>query len=187
MLDLLDLYGQNHAITLLGQRFTIDDFIAVRLALNSESSAKGLQRYTHRPRQSSETNGEKSAAANGDKSKPSAPTRPRHSRDGRPNPKSQSPQETNGEDRGGPGRGRAGMKEGTLRYMLDAGRAEEEQKLVDTFFRDEYEEHEVEEEVRHDREPNRDREREGERERDREHTREHTRDRDRDRDRDRRR
>ena len=35
--------------------------------------------------------------------------------------------------------------------MLDASRAEEEQQLVDTFFKDEYEEHEVEEEVRNDR------------------------------------
>ena len=42
------------------------------------------------------------------------------------------------------------MKEGTLRYMLDVERAEGEQKVVDTFFRDEFEEHEVEEEVRVD-------------------------------------
>jgi hypothetical protein len=62
-----------------------------------------------------------------------------------------SPEEVNDEMRGGPGRSKAGMKEGTLRYMLDVGRARNEQTIVDTYFKDEMEEYEVEEEVRNDR------------------------------------
>ena len=42
------------------------------------------------------------------------------------------------------------MKEGTLRYMLDVERAEGEQTVVDTFFRDDFEDIEVEEEIRVD-------------------------------------
>ena len=126
----------------------MDSFISVRLGLNQEASRKSLPRYTNPDEDEFERDEENSSKRGSDslrprigsnKSTPKTPKTP------------QTPDEANGDARGGPGRSRAGMKEGTLRYMLNVGRAETEQKIVDTFFVDEMEEYEVEEEVRVDR------------------------------------
>ena len=50
-------------------------------------------------------------------------------------------------ERNGPGRLRAGFREGTVRFMLDGERAIEERKVVDSFFKVEEEEYEIEVEV----------------------------------------
>ena len=74
------------------------------------------------------------------KSTPKTPKTPQTPEDG-----------MNGDAKGGQGKTKAGMKDGTLRYMLDVSRAEQEQRVVDTFFVDVFEEVEVQEEVRGDR------------------------------------
>lgn len=56
---------------------------------------------------------------------------------------------------------KAGVKEGTVRFMLDPERARDEQNAVSQFFKVEEEEYEVEVEVEVERERDRDREREG--------------------------
>ena len=148
LLDLLDLYAQAHATTIVGSRLPMDSFISVRLGLNQEASRKSLPRYTNPDEDEFERDEENSSKKGSDslrprigsnKSTPKTPKTP------------QTPDEPNGDARGGPGRSRAGMKEGTLRYMLNVGRAETEQKIVDTFIIDEIEELEIEEEVRVDR------------------------------------
>ena len=134
----------------------------MRLGLNQEVSALSLPRYTSpdlwKPKDIADGAEDNKKKWGGDSPETSRapPTGPRNQQQSnKSTPKTpktpQTPDEMNGDTtRGGPGRSKAGMKEGTLRYMLDVERAEGEQKVVDTFFQDEFEEHEVEEEVRVD-------------------------------------
>ncbi|MCJ1328388.1 RNA polymerase II C-terminal domain kinase beta subunit [Thelotrema lepadinum] len=159
--DLLDLYAQNHAATILGQRFTIENFISVRLGLNQESNALSFPRYCSPDLWAPNNNGDdpddskKKWGSDSPELPRAPPTGPKAQQSNKSTPKTpktpQTPDEMNGDaTRGGPGRAKAGMKEGTLRYMLDVERAEGEQTVVDTFFRDDFEDIEVEEEIRVD-------------------------------------
>ena len=160
LFDLLDLYAQAHASTIVGQRFAIENFISVRLGLNQEASSASLPRYTHPDMDKEDEQDEQENSEQHKRNGSSLPHRQHHHQQQRPHsnkstpktPKTpQTPDEMNGDAaRGGPGRSKAGMKEGTLRYMLDVERAENEQRIVDSFFVDEIEEYEVEEEVRVD-------------------------------------
>lgn len=81
MQDLLELYIQHGSkgSTVIGQNYTVEEFIAVRIPLNQEASKEGLSRYCmpYEPKPSS-TNGAGSRQYNG-KSGPSS---------GRPSPTS---------------------------------------------------------------------------------------------------
>ena len=106
VLDLLDLYTHHRGATLIGQNYPIETFIAVRIHFNQKASTQRFPRYAGWVEMCQ--NGHtngKKEATNGTKS----PTSPRE-----PQP---------------------GVKEGTVRFMLDPQRARDEQKIVDRFFK----------------------------------------------------
>ena len=47
LLDLLDLYINHRASTIVGAPLSLDEFIAIRITLNQEASARGYPRYTN--------------------------------------------------------------------------------------------------------------------------------------------
>lgn len=120
MNDLLDLYTHHRSATIVGPDYALDVFIQIRISLNQESSAKSLPRYTMWS--------ESGAASPGDHA-------------GQPNgningaivtPTSISPQSP--ARAGAPGEK---GKDGTVRFMLDPGRAKEEKRAVKEYFRPE--------------------------------------------------
>ena len=50
-----------------------------------------------------------------------------------------------------PGKIRPGLRDGTVRFMLDAGKAREEKEVVDEYLRIQEEEYEVEVDVKNER------------------------------------
>jgi CTD kinase subunit beta len=181
LLDLLDLYTHHRVNTALGPYYSLETFISIRITLNDEASAAKIPRYaTYASEAASSdpkgTNGVK--PRNGiDPTSPLAPPTPA-------TPGTISPGTTQ------PPKSAIGVRgqSGTVRFMTDAKRAQDEKKAVDRYWIAEEEEYEVEvpnePEVR-DRAPDRDRERPREPLRDRERERERQRERERDRDRDR--
>lgn len=134
LLDLLDLYTHHRPSTTIGSLNSLETFIDIRITLNQEASASNLPRYTEwttAPKSSPiNTNGFR--ARNGvAPTSPATPITPGTTSPG------QGPTSAIGI------RGQSG----TVRFMLDAGRAKEEQKTVETFFKAEEEEIEVEYEV----------------------------------------
>ncbi|KAF2101700.1 cyclin-like protein [Rhizodiscina lignyota] len=192
LLDLLDLYTHNKQYTIIGNEFPLDKFIAVRIALNQEVTAKNLPRYT---------NWRSAPVSDADSSSPTTTKKPANgvktpaSRNGltprsptRDTPATQ-PSPTAGISPSAVYATRqigARGQEGTVRFMLDAVRAIKEKELVERYFRVEEEEYEVEIEVANPPARNtsadktggrRDGDRERERDRDRD-VRSHGRDRD---------
>lgn len=130
MVDLLDLYSVHRVSTRVGPLYPLETFIHVRISLNHETSAQALPRYTQwevdgTPRSSvtSPTDSDRKQA-NGNamtyKSNGSIIT-----------PTSISPQSP------APGAGTVGErgKDGTVRFMLDPGRARDEKDTVRDFFK----------------------------------------------------
>lgn len=135
LLDLLDLYTHHRASTIVGQDHALETFISIRIALNQEASANQYPRHCHSHKKKSITNGAK--AANGivdSKAKKlvTAITSPRDEslRD------ITSPTANGGS--------KPGLKEGTVRFMLNPQRARDEQNAVAEFFKVEEEEYEIE-------------------------------------------
>ncbi|KAI9765343.1 MAG: RNA polymerase II C-terminal domain kinase beta subunit [Geoglossum simile] len=131
LLDLLDLYTHHRATTIVGQNYSLDTFIAIRITLNQEASAGNYPRYT-------EWVEEKKLHSNGTKASPATPDRDSASenREGgnrrRRSPPVRSASAT--ETRGRPGeRGR----DGTVRFMLDPERAKRENVAVADYFKPE--------------------------------------------------
>ncbi|KAI9788173.1 MAG: RNA polymerase II C-terminal domain kinase beta subunit [Candelina submexicana] len=136
LFDILDLYTHHRASTIIGQDHPIESFIAIRIALNGESSAHGYSRYTEEIKKKHTTNGAK--ATNGIK-----PTRENHdNREGKA--KSASPILEPVSATGARGRVGERGRDGTVRFMLDPERARLEKDLVEPFFKVEEEEYEVE-------------------------------------------
>lgn len=142
LLDLLDLYTHHKASTAVGQSHVLEDFISVRIILNQEASAEKYPRHAHNIENKTVTNGVK--AVNGSSSTKEA-------RDSRslssPIDDSlrdlRSPQSSlfiNGHN----SHGKPGLREGTVRFMLDPERARDEKQAVAEFFKVEEEEYEVE-------------------------------------------
>ena len=134
LLDLLDLYTHHRPSTTIGSLNSLETFIDIRITLNQEASASNLPRYTEwtTALKSSPINTNGFRVRNG--VAPTSPATPI------------TPGTTS------PGQGPASAigirgQSGTVRFMLDAGRAKEEQKTVETFFKAEEEEIEVECEV----------------------------------------
>ena len=138
MLDLLDVFTHNRVSTSVGLQHPIEVFINIRIALNQEASAEKYPRFTEGPAKIAETNGIK--AVNGEPQQEAVPSSAND-----PIKSIRSPQEivsTNG--MGTPTSGRPGLRDGTVRFMLDAERAKDEQRAVSDFFKIEMEEYEVE-------------------------------------------
>ncbi|KAL8990086.1 MAG: hypothetical protein Q9177_001172 [Variospora cf. flavescens] len=148
LLDLLDLYTHHRASTLVGQDHALEKFISIRIALNQEASAQHLARFTQSERQEALTNG---ATSNGVKKGKDHKglTSPR---DVASLNDTKSPQPMGLTSvTGTPVQGRPGLKDGTIRFMLDPKRARDEKHAVAEFFTMDEEEYEVEVEANHDR------------------------------------
>lgn len=133
LLDLVDLYTHHRAVTIVGQKFPLETFISIRLALNQEASAHKYPRYTMTHKEiRSKANGS-TKTANGAKKGPQTPTSPHEyqSKD------LMSPLSANGISK-------PGLKDGTVRFMLDPQRAKDEKEAVRGFFKVEEEEYEIE-------------------------------------------
>ncbi|KAL9000394.1 MAG: hypothetical protein Q9169_000911 [Polycauliona sp. 2 TL-2023] len=142
LLDLVDLYTHHRSSTIVGQDHALEEFISIRIALNQEASAEKLARFTQSNREKAMTNG--SATTNGVKEKvdPKGLTSPRSIA----SPKDiKSPQPIGLTSvTGTPVQGKPGLKEGTVRFMLDPERARDEKQTVADFFKMDEEEYEVE-------------------------------------------
>ncbi|KAJ4289195.1 RNA polymerase II C-terminal domain kinase beta subunit [Kalmusia sp. IMI 367209] len=177
LLDLLDLYTHHRINTAVGPLYPLETFINIRITLNNEASAAHIPRYatyasetTSSDSQALTTNGTK--FRNGiDPTSPLAPPTPA-------TPGTISPGTTQ------PPKSAIGIRgqSGTVRFMLDVKRAQEERKEVDKYWKVEEEEYEVEVPTEAERDRAIDRERERERERDRPRDRDRDRERDRERD-----
>lgn len=135
LLDLLDLYTHHRASTIVGQDHALETFISIRITLNQEASANQYPRHFQIHKKKTITNGAK--AANGlidsTAKKPVTPTT--------------SPRDESLRDITSPtanGGSKPGLKEGTVRFMLNSQRARDEKNAVAAFFNVEEEEYEVE-------------------------------------------
>jgi len=134
-MDLLDLYTHHKQSTIVGPETPLDTFINVRITLNQEASASSLSRYTEwKEVQPTSANGVK-PANNG--LSPQSPRQATTSLISANATASSSPATT---------AGKRGL-EGTVRFMLDAGRAREEKAVVRRYYTTEEEEYEEEVEV----------------------------------------
>ncbi|KAL8811393.1 MAG: hypothetical protein Q9200_001827 [Gallowayella weberi] len=139
LLDLLDLYTHHRPSTIVGQDHALEKFISIRIALNQEASAEKLPRFAQSNRKQAMSNG---TATNGvkDKKDPKGLTSPRSIA----SPKDVlSPQPIGLTSvTGTPVQGKPGLKEGTVRFMLDPERARDEKHTVSEFFKMDEEEYE---------------------------------------------
>lgn len=159
LLDLLDLYTHHRTTTIVGVDHILDTFINIRIVLNQEAAANRYPRYTQSMKKKTSSNGTKNPATNGTRDHREAPkfvVSPRED----PSKELRSPQSAvsaNG------GLRQPGLREGTVRFMLDPERARDEKQAVSDFFRPEEEEVEIEVERVIERGGERGFEREGER------------------------
>lgn len=145
LLDLVDLYINDRANTVVGPDFPVEAFLAIRIPLNKELEDKQLPRFTNWKTSNKNANPNQ-------KQQPSMPNGKQHGKQQHPhkgkakdaaaaadlplaNPL--TPISANGERLGPSDRGR----DGTVRFMLDPERAEAEKRAVSSYFKDEM--HEV--------------------------------------------
>lgn len=141
MLDLLELYTHFQKATKLGSQYTIERFISIRIALNQEAEELRLPRF-------GEWRDAKSNCALKGLKTPVTPITPASPSEVRVNgkaadvtsPATLSPRSSGSGKRGAGARG----QEGTVRFMLDGAQARSEKEIVTEYFKDEYEEYEVE-------------------------------------------
>lgn len=136
LLDALDLYTHHMNSTILGPKYSLDDFLRIRLALNKECSDSNLPRYTtvQPPASPDNTNGNGSAGdlrvSNGHPT-PVSPPQP-GAQTLSQNTSTLRPYQATPEDGG------------TLRFMLNPQRAVDERAEVNRYYVEEYEEYEEE-------------------------------------------
>lgn len=133
---------------MVGQDHALEHFISIRITLNQEASANQYPRYTQGPRKQV-TNGTK--ATNGT-------TKHKGTKESRSlssplddQPKDLRDASSMGNVNGLTSHGKHGVKDGTVRFMLDPERARGEKQAVAEFFKVEEEEYEVEVEVERER------------------------------------
>jgi CTD kinase subunit beta len=135
LLDLLELYTHYRSNTTVGLEFPVDIFLQVRIPLNQEMDAKHLPRYTEWKDHKNMTNGI-AKQSNGTKVSPKEPAH------------TASPS-TPGPANGIQGRIGERGRDGTVRFMLNPEREQEEKATVAEYFRPEEEEEiEVEDDQR---------------------------------------
>lgn len=139
MFDLLDLYTHFQKATAVGSLHPIEKFIQIRIKLNQEMETKGLPRYT----------GWVDPPKNGLKNNintPKTPITPASPAETRLNskdvasPATLSPRSSGSNRRGMGARG----QDGTVRFMQDSATAKHEKEVVAEYFKEEFEEYEVE-------------------------------------------
>jgi CTD kinase subunit beta len=126
LLDLLELYTHYQKLTVAGPEFPVDAFLNVRLPLNDEINGNLLPRYTPYvdPMPKLSRNG--SARTNGANTKHNEQT----------SPKDASPKDRDGNIVNGNGiKPRVGERgrDGTVRFMLNPDREQEEKKVVESY------------------------------------------------------
>ena len=137
----MDLYTHHRNATSIGPLYPLETFIDIRIRLNKEAADAKIPRYAvyaHTPATSSDHPSANHSGATprsrngfGMSVDPTSPLRPA----------------TPGA--GSPSLGQSGSsigvrgQSGTVRFMLDAARAREEQAIVDTYYKVEEEEYEV--------------------------------------------
>ncbi|KAH7371139.1 cyclin-like protein [Pyrenochaeta sp. MPI-SDFR-AT-0127] len=140
LLDLLDLYTHNRSSTSAGPLYTLEHFINIRIGLNQEASTASIPRYSlyaSDPATDSQISMNGLKLRNGiESTSPLTPATP-----GTISPGNAQPPKSAIGQRG---------QDGTVRFMLDAGRARDEHAEVDKFHKIEEEEYEVEVEVQND-------------------------------------
>lgn len=131
LLDLLDLYTHHRGSTSVGPLYTLEHFINIRIGLNQEASAANIPRYANYASEAPDSSINGIKARNGvDPTSPLTPATP-----GTISPGTNVPPKSAIGVRG---------QDGTVRFMLDAARARNEQAEVDKFHKIEEEEYEVE-------------------------------------------
>lgn len=128
LLDVLDMYTQHIASTILGTKYSLDDFLKIRLAFNKECNEKSLPRQTISQPANSASNGSTLRVANGHPT----PVSP-------PQPESQTQQHSGSQQTPESG--------GTQRFVLNPQLAAEEKVEVQKYFVEEWEEYEEEVEI----------------------------------------
>lgn len=129
MLDLLDLYVQHHKSTRLGTRFDLALFMDIKIQLNNDLERDALPRHT---------------TPHCSRCEPTDPsTDPLNPADATPggsatSPATATPASSSSAPR--PPRG----QEGTMRFVFDPEAARSERDTVGAYFREEFEEYEVE-------------------------------------------
>ncbi|KAI9805054.1 MAG: hypothetical protein M1825_000888 [Sarcosagium campestre] len=136
LLDLLDLYTHNRASTIVGQQHALDAFIAIRIDLNQEAKSMPQPEETDASdvKRRRVTNGgphrRESASSPSDRIQDTAERRNSSNAGAHP-------------ATGLRGRPAQRSREGTVRFMLDAGRARDEKNAVAKYFIVEEEEYET--------------------------------------------
>jgi CTD kinase subunit beta len=146
MLDLLDLYTHYPKQSLLGQKYSIDQFIKIRITLNQEADERKLARYADsREGKPNGVNGRLNGHIRTPKT-PITPASPAEIRNGNGTANANSPATLSPRSSGSGGRKGIGARgqEGTVRFMLDEKQAKREKAMVSEYFKQEYEEYEVE-------------------------------------------
>jgi hypothetical protein len=159
LLDLLELYTHYRTNTTVGPEFAVDTFLNVRIKLNEEVEFKHLPRFTEwkEPKKAKPVANGTGRLSNGSRPSPKdvsprevvTPVQP-------PTPTSTAPSATSAPANGTPRAGRIGERgrDGTVRFMLNPDREQEEKNVVAEYSRPADEEVEPEEQ-REELEPQR--------------------------------
>ncbi|KAH8585905.1 cyclin-like protein [Bisporella sp. PMI_857] len=131
LLDIIDLYTHFQKSTTVGPLMDIDYFVQLRILYNKEMSEKGIERFNHCIDPSL-------AIA---KVTPKTPITPASPAETRGNGSSNRTSDMAGPS---PRSDPAQKNAGTMRFMLDRNQAREEQAIVDSYHKEEYEEYEIE-------------------------------------------
>lgn len=150
VLDLLDLYTHFQKSSTVGAQHVIEQFIQLRIKLNQEMNDAGLPRYSNMLEPSKY--GMKSNVKT-----PKTPITPASPAETRVNGKDVNSPATLSPRSSGSGRRGIGARgqDGTIRFMQDAAKAKQEKEIVSEYFKEEFEEYEVEveEPIKQDRGP----------------------------------
>lgn len=142
LLDLLDLYTHHTAATILGTKYSLDDFLRIRLTLNKECAEKNIPRFTTAPERTQSTSlqpaGATAQVANGHPT-PVSPPQQQQQSGGAANANTGAPTilPFPPVPEGG----------GTLRFMLNPQMASDEKAEVKKYYVEEWEDYEEEIEV----------------------------------------
>lgn len=130
MADLLDLYNGHRMATSVGPMYPLDTFIRVRITLNHEKTSKSLPRYTLWDSEDA-TRSAVTSPADPERRNANGSALTYKTNGSIITPTSISPQSP------APGAGTVGErgKDGTVRFMLDPVRAQQERDIVRDYFK----------------------------------------------------
>ena len=131
------MYTHHRTSTIVGQDHNLEKFISIRITLNQEASADAIPRHTQTKRKSAAMNGAKLTNGNKDAKSKKLHRSPTGSGDA-----TMIDLTTAANNHASVSK--PGLKDGTVRFMLDPQRAREEKETVSEFFNVEEEEYEIE-------------------------------------------